>query len=206
MKQVESNMGTTNARRRKSYLTIAGNVVFYALIAFILFGTDAKPWILRQLASAGLFRAEINEEVVNPPSGVLTLSYAGIDGNPVSLEAGKGKVIFINFWASWCPPCLAEMPSLDELYQKYKNDNRIVFLFINEDEETEKGKNYLERKGYQIPFMTRTGTVSEELFSGTLPTTVILNKEGAIVMNKEGLADYTSKRFIRELEVLIHSK
>jgi thiol-disulfide isomerase/thioredoxin len=202
LNQGENNIGLKKDKRR-SYAKIAGNVLFYALVAFIVFSTDAKPWLLRQLMHAGLFRAEIKKEAVEVPSGTLALSFSGSDGRPVSLDALKGKVVFINFWASWCPPCLAEMPSLNGLYKKFKDNERIVFLFINEDEDLVKAQRLLKKKGYQIPLMTRTGAVSEALFSGTLPTTIVLDKTGQIVFKEEGLADYDNDKFIGQLELLL---
>ena len=102
--------------------------------------------------------------------------------------------------ASWCPPCRAEMPSLNELYLKLKDDKDLVFLFINEDDDMAKGKEYLEKSQFEIPFFSQPGNISNEIFSGTLPTTVILNKEGNIVLRHQGMAGYNTDTFIRQLK------
>jgi thiol-disulfide isomerase/thioredoxin len=88
------------------------------------------------------------------------------------------------------------MPSLNALYNKLKDDDRFVFLFINEDENASKAKAYLQNNRYAFPFVTRAGNIPTEIFSGTLPTTVILNKEGNVVMKHEGLANYNADKFL----------
>jgi thiol-disulfide isomerase/thioredoxin len=109
-------------------------------------------------------------------------------------------VVFINFWATWCPPCRAEMPSLQELYNELKDDHRIVFLFINEDEDVAKAKRYLQKEQYTMPLLTRTGNIPAAFYSGTLPTTVILNKEGQVIFKHEGIAAYNTGAFIQQLK------
>jgi thiol-disulfide isomerase/thioredoxin len=124
---------------------------------------------------------------------------AGITATTASL---KGKVVFINFWASWCPPCRAEMPSLNNLYKKLQDDDRFVFLFMNEDEDKAKATGYLNKEKFAIPLYNRSGNVPNEIFSGTLPTTIVLNKDGKIVLKHEGMAGYDTEEFIRQLKEL----
>ncbi|MEO5967267.1 MAG: TlpA disulfide reductase family protein, partial [Ferruginibacter sp.] len=115
----------------------------------------------------------------------------------------NGKVIFINVWASWCPPCRAEMPDLEKLYQKMKDDNRIVFLFLNEDQDGNKGIDYLNKNNFSMPFYKSTGSIPEEIFKGSLPTTVVINKAGEIVMKHHGVAGYNNDKFINQLTALL---
>jgi hypothetical protein len=84
-----------------------------------------------------------------------------------------------------------------------KDDDRFVFLFINEDENASKAKAYLQNNSYAFPFVTRAGNIPREIFSGTLPTTVILNKEGNVVMKHEGLANYNADKFLKQLNGLL---
>ena len=95
------------------------------------------------------------------------------------------------------------MPSLNEMYNKLNDDDRYVFLFVNEDEDPAKATVYLQKNNFTMPVITRAGQISPQVFSGTLPTTVVLNKDGRIVMKKEGLANYNNDDFLKQLEDLL---
>jgi thiol-disulfide isomerase/thioredoxin len=191
--------------KSKSFLNKAGNILFFGLLFFFVFSTDAKSWLLQKLVSVGFFKAEINKETSIKAHSEIVPSFKFYDDKRqiVSTSDLKGKVVFINFWATWCPPCRAEMPSLNALYNNFKEDDRFVFLFINEDEDPEKANTYLLKEGYDFPPTSRTGNVPDLIFSGTLPTTVVLNKEGQVVLKKEGLAAYNTPTFIQQLKDLL---
>ena len=178
------------------------NFLFVGAVLVLLFSPDAKAWFLKQLLSTGLFKAEIKKGNTASSSGI-NLSFQDEKGNIVSTSELQGKVVFINFWATWCPPCRAEMPSLNRLYEQLKDDESFIFLFVNEDEDVEKAKAFLRDNHYSFPFNQTIGVVPGEIFSGTLPTTVVLNKDGKLVMKHEGMANYNSTEFIKELYSLL---
>ncbi len=185
-------------------LKIVGNVLFYGLLLLVLLNGDVKSWVLRQLVSVGIFSTSIDKtsEKKSALPKAASFSYRNENGESVSTENLKGKVVFINFWASWCPPCRAEMPSIDELYKQFKNDDRYVFVFINEDEDKQKAINYLKKEGFNMPIMSSISAISQELYSGTLPTTLVLNKAGEVAMKHEGMAKYNSGSFIKDFKEL----
>lgn len=187
----------------KTILKKAANILFFALLLFFIFSSDAKSWVMQQLISVGLFKAEIKKEADNLSQNDTVFSFTDAAGRTMSTTALKGKVVFINFWATWCPPCRAEMPSLNALYNKLKGDSRFVFLFINEDEDLSKAKTYLQKNAFTMPVTTRSGVVPSQLFSGTLPTTLVLNKEGNVVLKHEGMAGYNTAAFIQQLKELL---
>ena len=193
------NFKTTAAYIKKK----AWDIVWMAAILLVLFNPNAKAWLMRGLLSTGLFNAGIKKEASNNNAPVLSFSVTDAAGNSINTKDLKGKVVFINFWASWCPPCRAEMPSLYALYNEMKNDNRFVFLFVNEDDDYIKGVHYLKNNHYALPFYQRTQNVPDDIFSGTLPTTVILDKEGRVVLKHEGMANYNSDNFRQQLKSLL---
>ncbi|MBB1286397.1 TlpA family protein disulfide reductase [Flavisolibacter sp. BT320] len=178
-----------------------GNLLFLGLLLLLLFNPSAKAWLLQQLLAVGLFKAEIKKEApaINTPA----FSFRNERGEVVSTSDLEGRVVFINFWATWCPPCRAEMPALQELYKQFASDNRIVFLFLSEDEDLEKAKTYWQKNRFTMPLLSVSGNVPVEIYSGTLPTTVVLNKEGKIVFKQEGIARYNTTAFYEQLRSLL---
>jgi len=188
------------------FTTLKKNAVTILLGGFVLVlivSPDAKSWLLQQLVSVGLFKAEIKKDTADNLPDNAPFSFTDAAGKTATTADLKGKVVFINFWASWCPPCRAEMPSLNNLYKQLRNNDKFVFLFINEDEDKAKAEEYLRKNGFDIPMFTRTGNVPAEVFSGTLPTTVVLNKQGKIVLNHTGMAGYNTNDFIKQLKELL---
>ena len=179
-----------------------GSIIFYALILFFVFNTDAKSWVLRQVIASGVLNTSIKKDAPYKQPFSASFSFSSPEGNMLTSSTLQGKVVFINFWASWCPPCRAEMPSLNNLYQTLKNDSRFVFLFVSEDDDRTKASEYLKKNNFSIPVYYRN-QVSSEMYSGTLPTTIVLDKKGNIVMKHAGLAGYDNEKFITQLKSLL---
>jgi thiol-disulfide isomerase/thioredoxin len=179
------------------------DILLVGLILLIIFSPNAKAWIMKQIVSTGLLKAEIKKVNSNALTAKAIFSFKDSTGKIVSTDDLKGKIVFINFWASWCPPCRAEMPSLENLYQKLKTDQRFVFVFINEDDDQSKAKKFLEENNYSFPFFTQSGNVPANIFEGSLPTTTVLNKEGVIVLKHEGMASYDTESFMKQLKDLL---
>jgi thiol-disulfide isomerase/thioredoxin len=179
-----------------------GSIIFYAVILFFVLNTDAKSWVLRQVIATGVLNTAIKKDAPIKQQAGTNFSFSSPEGNTLTSSTLQGKVVFINFWASWCPPCRAEMPSLNSLYLTLKNDNRFVFLFVSEDDDRTKASQYLKKNNFSIPVYYRN-QVSPEMFSGTLPTTIVLDKKGNIVMKHTGLAGYDNEKFITQLKSLL---
>jgi thiol-disulfide isomerase/thioredoxin len=127
--------------------------------------------------------------------------FKDLDGNLVQLEDYKGKVVFINFWASWCRPCRSEMPYISGLYEKLKETEGIEFLLINLDSEFEEAKNYLSGKGYKIPVIYSPNELVGSLKPNSLPTTMVVNPDGKIIFYQEGMSNFDTQEF---RDLLIH--
>lgn len=191
---------------RKNGFTVILTIVFI----IILVNKDAKAWLMRQVASTGILNSSISEskETQNNSTKV---SYAGFmlkneDGKIIDTSALQDKVVFINFWASWCPPCRAEFPSVQKLYDQYKNNPDMVFLTVNLDDNVALGKSYLKEKGFTVPFLVPAGPIPAVLYSGSLPTTIVLDKKGEIRLHHKGLADYSKNSFYKQIDELLKQK
>ena len=119
-----------------------------------------------------------------------------------NLSQYEGEVVLINFWATWCPPCIAEMPSFQELYIDYQD--KITFLFVSsEDHETVRG--YLNRKNFPLPAYRPLSEPPQPMNGNTLPTTYLLDRQGNIVIQKVGAADWNSDAVRKTIDGLLGS-
>ena len=101
------------------------------------------------------------------------------DGNIIKTENTKGKVVVFNFWFASCPPCIKEIPELNEVYEKYKNNDNIVFAAITFEKE-EKIARFQERYNLKYPIVGQAGSFSQAITRGAYPTNVIIKRDGSI--------------------------
>jgi thiol-disulfide isomerase/thioredoxin len=121
-------------------------------------------------------------------------------GMPVNFADATGKVTVVNFWATWCPPCIAEMPSLQKLYNDY--GNKVNFYFIS-DESSEVVQKFLAKNAYFLPVYTEQSPTPSALQSTSLPTTFIVTKTGQIAVRTTGAADWNSNKVRNLLNELL---
>ncbi|KPE50868.1 TlpA family protein disulfide reductase [Chryseobacterium indologenes] len=194
-------MNTTKIWIRKNGVTLILGVLFIVLLV----SPDAKAWLMRQMIATGIFNSSIKDTAIADGTGATSVSFKVADekGEIINTSQLKGKVVFINFWASWCPPCRAEFPSIQKLYEKYKAHPDMVFLTINLDDNPELGKVYLSDNQFTIPFLTPVQNIPKEYYSGSLPTTVVLDKQGKVRLHHTGMADYSKASFYDQMEQLL---
>ncbi len=113
-----------------------------------------------------------------------------LDGEQINFSQSKNKVVVVNFWATWCPPCIAEMPSLQKLYDL--QSKKVDFYFVT-TEQPARVKAFMDKKGYTFPVYIQTVNAPSQIQTSALPTTYILNKSGNIVVNKTGAANWSSE-------------
>lgn len=186
---------------------IKKNAISILLVLFIILiwvRPDVKSWLIQQVMVTGIFNANIDEQKsdkTDQPN--LDFDFEREDGLSKNTSELRGKVLFINFWASWCPPCRAEFPSIEKLYSKFKGNPDILFLTINEDEDLSAAKSYINQEKLTLPFYKTMKAVPKEIYNGTLPTTIVMDKNGKIRYRHEGFANYASEKFIQQVEELI---
>lgn len=127
-------------------------------------------------------------------------SVKALDGREVALSEFKGKVVFLNFWATWCVPCVAEMPSIQSLHQMFKTDD-VVFLLIS-DEDAQTVKEFLAGHQYDLPVYLSDEDPPNIFQMQGVPTTFIVNRDGLVVFRHVGAAkwdDEACRSFIQSL-------
>lgn len=170
------------------------NILFLGFIIFLFtpYGLPIRSTLIKGVSfvTTRVFTLEIDEEKqANLDSYEWILR--SLEGADFNMQSLRGEVIVINYWATWCPPCVAEMPSLQKLYSDYKD--QAVFLFVANDDPV-KVQNYLKDKGFDFPVFFQVTPPPKELNSGSLPTTYIISSEGKIVVKKIGAADWNSSK------------
>lgn len=123
--------------------------------------------------------------------------YIDLEGNEISLIDFKGKKVLLNFWATWCRPCVEEMPSLERLKQVLEKEN-YVLLLASEQSEKEL-REFKTKTNAKLNFIRYTGAFSE-LNIYALPTTFIFNEKGEKIAEITGASDWESPEIINKLK------
>jgi thiol-disulfide isomerase/thioredoxin len=119
-----------------------------------------------------------------------------LEGKEVNMSDFKGKVIFLNLWATWCGPCRSEMPSIQELYNKVDHDKvAFVMLSLDTDQNAPKINRYIEQYSFSFPVYRPGSPVPNQLRVSTIPTTFVVGPDGRIKMKKTGAANYATEEF-----------
>ena len=148
------------------------------------------------LESCSLFKTRYEEIPPDFPKTISTLGVVdslwrirSLDGSELTLSHFQGKKLFINIWATWCSPCLAELPHLQELYDSMRSDPGIAFLFVS-DEHDSTVQSFIAGNDYSLPFYVCDKSRPEVFHNQAYPTTFIANSKGEIVYKKEGVAKW----------------
>ena len=142
-----------------------------------------------------------NIAINETPKPISSIIFEDFSGNAINLENYIGKLIIINFWATWCAPCKKEMPSLDRLYQENILKNLQVFAVNMEQPNTLKTKNFfsdLNIQKLEIFFDSNLNFVKEFKLRG-VPTTILINKKGEEFARIIGEINFQDKKFIKWL-------
>jgi peroxiredoxin len=131
----------------------------------------------------------------------------GLNGEKVQLKALKGKIIFLNFWATWCGPCKEEMPSMEALYQHFK-DRNFIFLTISLDfGGQEPVRKFIENHRYQFPVLLDSSGKTLDLFEvSKIPTTLIIDKNGKMIGRIIGPRNWSSPEFFSLIEQMLQDR
>jgi len=125
------------------------------------------------------------------PFTVIDFTLEALDGKVYTLSDYKDKVIFLNFWATWCPPCRAEMPSMQKLFESW-DKKKFVMLAVNMRESEDKVKAFIEKNGYSFPILLdRNGEVGNKYKVHGIPATYIISDGGQSIVGVVGAREWT---------------
>lgn len=115
-------------------------------------------------------------------------------GEIVDLAQFRGKKVFVNLWATWCPPCRAEIPSIESLGAK-TDPGKVEFVMLSLDDNFDKAKTYAANNNMKLPVYYPASNLPQLFVTDGIPMTVIFNEKGEILFNEVGSANYDTKRF-----------
>lgn len=181
----------------------AFTLIIGALALTLLFVPEAKAFVQKGLIKTGIFNPSYEKiEADATTASPYSMNLVNAKGESINLQEMEGKVVFINFWATWCPPCIAEMPSIQVLYDKFKDDEEVLILTVEIERKTEKAEAFMQKRNLTLPVYYPNSAIPKELFTGTLPTTVILDKKGNLAHTTLGMADYSKNDIVEFLNEL----
>jgi len=182
------------------------NILFFGFIIFLFtpFGLSTKAKLTQGITYI--------KTLVMPPSiadvkdrkelDTTSFQLKGITNVPeLSIESLKGKVVFINYWATWCGPCIAEMPMIDNLYNDYKD--KVEFVFITSDDKNKVEKFYANHN-YDFPTFNMISNPPKQIETSSIPATFILDKNTRVALSEFGPADWNNSKVRKLLDKLIN--
>jgi thiol-disulfide isomerase/thioredoxin len=187
--------------RKTVFLLLMLAAIGFAGLGFLqvdLFAKTANQELERLFSDLGVLP-------IPPDTDPLEIKLEDPTGRPISIAEFRGKIVFINFWTTWCLACVIEMPSMEKLHQKFK-DKDFVMVAINLQESASRVKQFY--KEYKLTFTTlldTTGDVGAGLGIRSIPTTYILDKNGRIIGKALGPREWEGKKSIALFEYLTDS-
>ncbi|WP_027377344.1 TlpA family protein disulfide reductase [Kaistella palustris] len=132
------------------------------------------------------------EDAIMLQDSDMDIDLKGINTADTNLKNLKGnKLIFLNFWGTWCPPCREEWPTIEKLYNA-KND-KVTFVLIAMQDEEEKVRKFLKDNNYTAPVYIAESPISAAVLPKVFPTTFLLDKNGRILLKEDASKDWNSK-------------
>lgn len=181
---------------KKKIATKISDIVFILFVLAILIPSSRAEII----GFVNKVKSKIIQPSLKKESKQIKLSTDDFDWEIISLKDGrtnlnkyKGKVIFINFWATWCLPCVAELPEIQKLYNEFKDFEGIVFILVS-NESPQIIESFLDQKKYDLPVFIAMEQAPKVFFSRTIPTSYLISKEGKIVIKQKGVVKWSGEK------------
>lgn len=164
---------------------IGAGVVLTGLLSYTFLGNPLQS--KQQVAET----AQVSEKVMLPDFMLRTA-----DGKQVNLNSFKGKMVFVNLWATWCGPCRREMPSIDSLFLK-SSAKKAAFVVISLDDDFNKAIGYGAAQKFHFPLYYPATNLPPLFNVDGIPATFIFNEEGELAQTIQGSTDYNTDAFVK---------
>ena len=137
------------------------------------------------------------------PEPASDLTYCSLDGKPQNLSSNKGQVVFLDLWGTWCVQCIAEMPTVQKLYDHYKNDPKVKFLIVSRMDKPSAVRSYARRNHLDLPFyITHDDEIPPSMQLNQFPATFLYSADGTLVAKHTGAAAWSDTSVISFIDRL----
>ena len=184
-------------RLKKLALTLKPWAIFIVIFFFLKvtgLGTEISVLTQSALLKAGVM--DVNPESTTAKEQTFSYDFTvrDLDGKKLNMKDLKGKVIFLNLWATWCGPCRVEMPSIQSLYNDVDKD-KVAFVMLSLDQEDQRSKisKFIDDKEFTFPVYLPASPLPNLLRVNTIPTTFIISPDGKVKSKKVGMANYDTE-------------
>jgi thiol-disulfide isomerase/thioredoxin len=175
------------------------NIIFVIVVLLMLY-PPSREWFMRQIAfSPSVNKVEEAEKLTS-----YNWELKGLNTEDISFIKLKNKIVFVNFWATWCPPCRAELPMIQELYNDYKD--KVAFVFVT-DESWQTVQTFFNKNNYNLPTYNSVSLPPQTfLETNSIPASYLIDADGNILISKTGAADWNSDKVRELLDNLLKTK
>ncbi len=129
---------------------------------------------------------ELTEEQLKIDEIIWNSTFTDLDGNEVSVQDYKGKVVLIDFWETWCGPCLQVFPAMDSLRKEYKDDFAVFAVNLQDGDTPEEVQAFMEEKGYDFNFLLDTNLIGPKVISFGIPFKIFVDPDGYLIQAEVG--------------------
>ena len=197
-------------KRKLNNLTFAAGFTAAGCRAAMLLAAFLGAGFLGSLGSEGDALAHAPRQhsvklvVFQPPIPVPDFTLVNMEGNSVRLADFRGKFVLLNFWATWCPPCVREMPSMERLAEKFKGRPFVVLGISLDVEGVSKVKPFIERLGTTFPIaLDPTSRIAGIYGASQLPATFLVDPLGRVITAAKGERDWSSQEMMGYLDEVV---
>ena len=184
----------------KSFFAKHKSNIITALLLGILIFPQSREWVQSQIS----FPPKVIKEVKRDTLKEYDWSLVDERGEDVNFSEFQGKAIFINFWATWCPPCRAEMPFIEDFYKEFKED--MVFVLVSNEDRSVIQK-FRDKENYSFPiYQMRSRPPEAFQISNSIPLSFLIDGKGRIAVQKTGSARWNSSSFYKKIRSSVITK
>ncbi len=191
--------------KRLGYATCMRPNIGIPLALLLLLWLPAPAAFAAEALTAEEFKA-VGLAALKEGTRSIDFTLSDLSGKKVSLSSYKGKLVFLNFWATWCPPCRSEMPSMERLYQKLKGKG-LVILAVDLQEDAQSVQKFVDehKLSFQV-LLDSDGRVGTTYGARSIPTTYLIGRDGSALGGTIGAREWDSPEMIAFFTRLLQAR